>query len=62
MRKIVKISLILLSIMLMVTKVYAVSCNMELQATKKNDEIVVEVAITNIDTPQGIIAFEAVLE
>ncbi len=62
MRKIVKISLILLSIMLMVTKVYAVSCNMELQATKKNDEIVVEVAITNIDTPQGIIAFEAILE
>lgn len=62
MRKIIKISLILLSIMLMVTKVYAVSCNMELQATKKNDEIVVEVAITNIDTPQGIVAFEAVLE
>ncbi len=62
MKKIAKISLILLSMMLIVTKVYAVSCNMELQSTKKNDEIVIEVAISKIETPDGIISFGGTLE
>lgn len=66
MKKIIKISLILLSIMLIVTNVYAVSCNMTLQTAKneytKKDEFVVDVAISSLDTPEGIIALGATLE
>lgn len=66
MKKIGKISLILLMILCMMTSVYAVSCSMSLQTAKnefnKNDEVVVDVAISSIETPEGIIGLKATLE
>ena len=66
MKKKVKISLILLAILCMMTSVYAASCSMSLQTAKnefnKNDEVVVDVAISSIETEEGIIGLKATLE
>lgn len=67
MKKTIKISLILFSIVCLTMSVYAASCSMSLQTTKnefsKNDEVVVNVAIDSIsDAGEGIIGLEATLE
>lgn len=66
MKKIIKISLILLAILCIMTNVYAYSCNMALQTAKdefkKNEEVVVNAKITSIDAKDGIIGLKATLE
>ena len=66
MKKIVKISLILFSIMCIVTAVYAASCNISLKTEKdefsKDEEFVVDVNMSNIQSEPGIIIFGATLE
>lgn len=66
MKKIVKISLILLSIMCVTLSAYAFSCSMSLDSTKNEykpgDDVTVDVKLTNIDAADGIIALIATLE
>ncbi len=66
MKRLVKISLILLSIMCIMTKVYAVSCTLNLQTAKneftKNQEFTVDVVISDVQTPEGIIGVGATLQ
>ena len=57
MKKIIKISLILLAILCIMTNVYAYSCNMALQTAKdefkKQEEVVVNALITSSDGSGG---------
>lgn len=66
MKKIGKIGFILLSIVWIASSVYAASCSMNLQTVKnefdKNEEFVVDVNVSNIQTEKGIIALGATLE
>lgn len=66
MKKLGKISFILLSILCITASVYAASCSMSMETTKNefkpNDDVVVDVKLTNINAGEGIIALEGVLE
>lgn len=66
MRKSIKLGLILFGILLFTTNVYAASCSMKMQTSKnefkKDDEIVVDIAIDKIEAEPGIIALGATLE
>lgn len=67
MKKIVKISLILLIAMCIIGNVYAaLSCNVSIKTSKaelnKNDEFTVDVNISNIQSDRGIISLGATLE
>lgn len=66
MKKLGKISFILLSILCMTISSYAASCSMSMESAKNeykpNDDVVVDVKLTNIDAGSGIIALEGVLE
>ncbi len=66
MKKLGKISFILLSIVCMTISCYAASCTMSMESAKNeykpNEDVVVDVKLTNIDAGEGIIALEGVLE
>lgn len=67
MKKIILMSLILVIAICIMGNVYAaLSCNISLQSNKtklnKNEEFVVDVKISNIQSDRGIIALEATLE
>lgn len=67
MKKIILMSLILVIAICIMGNVYAaLSCNINLQSNKtklnKNEEFVVDVKISNIQSDRGIIALEATLE
>lgn len=66
MKKLGKISFILLSIMCITLSAYAFSCSMSLDTTKSEykpgDDVVVDVKLTNIDAGDGVNALIATLE
>lgn len=67
MKKIVSISIVLVIAICMMGSVYAsLSCNMSMQANKtevsKNEEFIVNVNVSNIQSERGIIALEATLK
>ncbi len=66
MKKIVKISLVLLVVIGIVTNVYASSCNVSLQPSKsevkQNEEFVVDVVLSNIQDDKGMITLTATLD
>lgn len=67
MKRIIKLSLVLLITICMMGSVYAaLSCNISLQASKtevsKNEEFIVDVNIANIQSERGVISLGATLE
>lgn len=67
MKRVVKLSLVLLITICMIGSVYAaLSCNVSLQASKtevsKNEEFTVDVNIANIQSERGVISLGATLE
>ena len=67
MKKIISMSLVLIIAICIMGNVYAaLSCNVSLQANKtklsKNEEFIVDVKVSNIQSDRGIIALEATLE
>ncbi|MCI8481602.1 MAG: LPXTG cell wall anchor domain-containing protein [Clostridia bacterium] len=66
MKKIVKLSLVLLMIIGMTVNVYAASCTVNLQPSKKevkvNEEVVIDVELANVQDSKGMISLTATLD